>query len=353
MKKFLAAVLFLCLTLSPAYTADTSCPTENNTKQTTVTLFCKQNKSDKIVKNKLFKIVLPKEIKNYQTKKTKNSISIYHKPSKKAGFGGFAFSIEACKNPSEYAGFPGYRKIGELTDKKNNLYDVVLVQPTDVQYDYTKGEDKEYLNLYRLGEKVEISGNKGSVYFKNQGMKGEKLYKDILKKHAVAIQQKWDSKMPEKENISYMYGLTKNVGYAYYDVNGDGIEELFIGEITDGDNKGIIYDMYTMVNRKPAHVVSGSDRNRYFVCNNSFICNEKSGGANESETRIYFLTENSTELFPQVAFKYDKNADKDNPWFISYNFEKNKWDKVSEKKYQERKKTFSRYKRFDYRPLAK
>ena len=242
---------------------------------------------------------------------------------------------------------------------------MVLKYPTDVQYDYTKSTKapESYKSLYDLGENVNIQGIKGSIYFKNQGTKGKDLYNNILKKHITAINEKWDSIKLEKENMSYMYNIisqTNNnaldkIGYAYYDVNADGIEELLIGEITNGDWKGIIYDIYTMVNRNPEHVTSGGNRNRYYVCDNTFICNEYSSGAMESGIRVYNLVENSTELFPQVSFKYDGYTNSKKPWFISYGSEidNQEWENVSEEKFNERKKVFEKYERFDFIPFNK
>lgn len=316
-----------------------------------------------IIKNSLFSVSLPQDLKEiYKSKVKKDSVRIYHKESEKAGFIGFAFGVKAFKNPSDHAFMPGSKKIGELTDKKGNLYDMVLIQPTDVQYDYTKSPEapESYMLLYKMGEKgPDIEGIRGSKYYKNQGMKGEDLYKDILKKHITAINEKWDSARLEKENMSVMYNVMAasgekvldKTGYAYYDVNGDGIDELFIGEISEGEWKGIIYDMYTMVDRKPAHVTSGWSRNRYFVCDDAFICNDYSDGANASGTRVYFLTENSTELFPQVSFKYDGYENQKQPWFLSY--DSDKWENVSEEAFKERKKVFEKYERFDYTPLSK
>ena len=150
-----------------------------------------------------------------------------------------------------------------------------------------------------------------------------------------------------------MYNLTHKIGYTYYDVNADGIEELLIGEIADGALKGVIYDIYTMVNRETKHVISGGNRNRFYVCDGSFICNEYSSGAQESGVRVYILVENSTELFPQVYFKYDAYANPKNPWFLSYGTESDddKWDNVSEEIFNERKLVFDSYKRFDFIPL--
>ncbi len=320
-----------------------------------------QKTNDIIIKNKLFSIAVPNELKGtYVVKTEKDKISFYHKASKKAGFGGFAFGIKAYKSPADHAVLPGSKKIGELKDKKGILYDVVLKHPTDVQYDYIISPEppKSFKMLYNLGENATITGVKGATYFKNQGMKGKDLYKDVLNKHLLAINEKWDSERLENENMSYMYNVlsTDNdnvlnkIGYIYYDVNADGIEELLIGEIADGDWKGVIYDMYTMVNREPRHVTSGGTRNRYYVCNNSFVCNEYSSGADESGVRVYNLVENSTELYPQVSFKYDGYENSENPYFISYSTDK--WENVSEKTFNERKKVFEKYERFNYIPIS-
>ena len=321
--------------------------------------------NDKKIKisNKNFTLILPNNIKGtYILKKKKDSIFVYDKIAKKAGFGGLAFGIKMYENPSNHAMMPGGRKIGELNGKKGKFYDMVLIQPTDVQYDYTKPVIDSYYNLYNIGNnnKYVIEGKNGNKYQKNQGMKGQYLYKNIITKHIKAINEKWDSTKLEKENMSYMYNVlsttNKNVlnnfGYIYDDINGDGIDELLIGEIATGDWKGVIYDIYTMVDRKPVHVISGGARNRYFVCDDTFLCNEYSSGANESGWLVYILVENSTELFPQVGFKYDGYKNIKKPWFISYDFKNDKWENVSEKKFRERKAVFDKYKRFDYIPLS-
>ncbi|MBQ8459930.1 hypothetical protein IJ541_07495 [bacterium] len=313
-----------------------------------------QDNTDTILKNRLFSISLPQNLKgSYTFKKEKDKISIYHKESKNAGFGGFTFGIKAYKNPSDHAVLPGSRKLGELTDKKGNLHDIVLKHPTDVQYDYTKGVNPpdSFKLLYDLGERTNITGVNGSVYYKNQGMRGEDLYKSILEKHKTALIEKWDSSKLEKENMSYMYNIipSNKVGYAYYDINADGIDELVIGEIAEGNWKGVIYDIYTMVDRKPQHMISGGSRNRYYVCDNSFVCREYSSGSAESGVDVYNLVENSTELFPQVSFKYDGYTNPKNPYFISYSDEQ--WENYPEKEFRERKKIFEKYERFDYIPL--
>lgn len=362
MKKFLALLIISVLSGNMCVLANT----ENKNSNIPATTVQKAEEQDIILKNKMFSVVIPAAAKGSYVNKTKNdAIYVYHKESKKAGYGGFAFGIKAYEKPADHAEIPGGKKLGELTGKNGVLYDIVILRPTDVQFDYTKKSEapESYMFLYKLGDTINIQGVNGSTYFKNQGMKGEKLYKEVLKKHITAIKEKWDSAKLEKENMSYMYNVinssNKNalnkIGYIYSDVNGDGIDELLIGEIAEGALKGIVYDMYTMVDRKTKHVVSGGNRNRYFVCENGFISNEYSSGAKESGIRTYFLTENSTELFPQVSFKYDGYSNPKNPYFISYgNGEgKDDWENVTDKKFNERIKTFTRYKRFNFIPLSK
>ena len=322
---------------------------------TAESIFALSNTFNDVYSNKLFSIALPEELKGiYEIKTEKDKISVFHKDSKKAGFGGFAFGIKAYKNPADHAMLPGGRKIGELKDKHGVLYDIVLKYPTDVQYDYTKTPEpsSSYKQLYDLGENINIKGVNGSIYYKEQGMKGEELYGTVLNKHITAMNEKWDSIKLEKEDMSYMYNITPKdkMGYVYYDVNADGIEELLIGEIADGDWKGVIYDIYTTVNRKPQHVVSGGTRDRYYVCDDTFICNEYSSGALESGVRVLNLVENSTELFPQVSFKYDGYENSKNPYFIAYS---DAWKNVSKETFNERKKVFEKYERFNFIPLNK
>ena len=324
-----------------------------------------KNNNDIVLKNKLFKITLPEKFKgSFISEIKKDRIYIYDKQSKEAGFEGFAFGITAYKNPSQYAGAPSGKKLGELVNKKN-IYDIVITYPTEVQHDYTKDNNppKSYKLLYDYGENIIINGIKKSTYYKNRGTKGENLYNEVIDKHIKAIKEKWDSQRLEDENMSYMYNVIaqnipdvlNSIGYKYYDLNGDGIEELLIGEIAQGEWKDVIYDIYTIVNRKPAHVISGGTRNRFYVCDDSFLCNEYSSGANESGVRVYDLVRNSIELVPQVAFKYDGYKNAQNPYFVTYGSSienDDEWENVDKKTYEKRFSIFKKYQRFDYTPLS-
>ena len=326
------------------------------------TINCAQAQYDEI-SNRYFSIFMPVKLKDfYSAEIKKDSVMIYHNDSKEKGFGGFVFGYKVYKNPKHHAMMPGSRKVGELQTVFKVKYDMVLIQPTDVQYDYTKKEPKSYKELYDLAQNIEIKPKGKSTFDKNQGTKGELLYKKVLNKHISAIEKKWDSKKLEKNNMSYMYNVLSKtndnvldkIGYTFYDTNADGIDELLIGEIADGEWKGVIYDIYTMVNRKPRHVVSGGTRDRYYICDDVFICREYLQGAKEHGWLIYILLENSTELFPQLGFKYDGYKNEKSPWFITYDIENDSsWENVSKKAYDKRKKVFNKYERFNYIPLSK
>ena len=116
MIRFLYFIIFFILTIGTVVHADSTgaesaISANNKAKYTTI-------------KSNMFSITLPNEFKGlYKVKKEKDKISVFHKESKQAGFGGFVFGIKAYKNPADHATLPGSTKIGELTDKKGNLYD--------------------------------------------------------------------------------------------------------------------------------------------------------------------------------------------------------------------------------------
>ncbi|MBQ7563264.1 MAG: hypothetical protein IJT16_04665 [Lachnospiraceae bacterium] len=312
--------------------------------------------------NKLFSMQLPKETAGtYKAETTDNSISIYDKEASEAGFGGFAFSVQACSSPLEYAGGMS-KKVGELTAKDGTLYDIVAEYPSDVQYDYTKnteGMPASYAALYNGADAIiqTIQGVDGTFVY-GAGTKGEELYPDVLAKHVQAINEGWDAERLESENMSSMYyamsmsdegSVLDRTGYAYFDVNQDGIDELLIGEIGEDEWKGTIYDVYTMVNREPAHVVSGWDRSRYFALDTGMLVNEYSGGAMESGWDTYDIEPNTTNLMPQLMLKYDGYEDEEKPWFVSYD-DGETWEGVTEEEFEARKPV--NYVRFDFTPLS-
>ena len=281
------------------------------------------------ISNNYFSFTLPAETNGtYTVNKENNGIFICEKISEKSGMGGLAFGIKIFKNPEDYVDMPSYKKLGELTDKKGVIYDMVLIRPTEIQYVEGKQTEENYNRLYNLADNIEIKGINGNNYIKNKGMKGEDLYPYILNKYKGS-----------------------DLGYVYYDINSDGIDELIIGKIAKGKSKGIIHEFYTMVNRKPKLILSLNDTDRYFICNDNFVCREEYA-KNQNRLTAYILENNSENLHSQMVFTYDKIKDKKKPWFIRYGGFSGKNQQVDKKLYNETKSAYSNsYKRFDFTPL--
>ena len=317
-----------------------------------------------LLENNIFKVDMPAKFDGLYTTTVKdNSINFYDNECMKAGNPGWVFGLYAYQKPSEWAGGP-IEKVGELTLSDGTLYDVVIVYPTESQFGFDKPMPDNYKNFYAARYEIasDVKGLNDEKVAIGAGTKGEGLYKNELNKHLKALNEKWDASKLEDENMSPMYftmgddsrSILDSVGYAYKDINLDGIEELLIGEVTDGEWKDVIYDIYTMVDRKPQHVISGWDRNRYIALEGGMISNEYSGGANESGVDIYALTTNSTELFPQLSFKYDGYANADKPWFIAYNKKGDDWnyENVDESKYNELVNRFSKHASYTFVPFS-
>ncbi len=81
-----------------------------------------------------------------------------------------------------------------------------------------------------------------------------------------------------------------SIGYGLKDINGDGLEELFI---SDGNN---IFGLYTEKDNEAVQVTEGWARNRNYLLSDNDIYYEGSGGAAYTIFGIYRLNNGATEL---------------------------------------------------------
>ena len=122
--------------------------------------------------------------------------------------------------------------------------------------------------------------------------------------------------MPEEYDFSVAIHMFPGdtLGYFIEDIDGDGTEELVIGD-TWGEDHTLIYNIYTMSGAKLVRVADGWERNRYYLCENGMIANEGSGGAANSS--YAYFTFDGTELHLVESIIYDGFKDPENPWFYS------------------------------------
>ena len=190
-------------------------------------------------------------------------------------------------------------------------------------------------------------------------MKGEELYGEVLKKHIQAINNNWGYNQYQNAGISILYSAAaknsdkalKKVGYAYYDINSDGIDELFIGEISKGKKISPIFDIYTIVDRKPVHVASSSKTDKYFVCDDSYLCRELLVSHNKNTFVVNFINGNSSKLNRQVEYMYNSDLDKNNQWLRAFGITDN-YENISKEMFTQGKNYFNEYKKFNYIPLS-
>ncbi len=310
----------------------------------------------------LFSITLPAGA-DYVVEKEKNSISVYDREAKESNWGGFAFNVTAYAKPSDYSGMMD-AKIGEMTTSSGKVYDIVVRYPSDVQYDVEKYSDMpaNYESLYYGSEDIlkTLESGKGGSYVAGAGMKGEELYGDVLAKYKTALDEKWDSNKLEDEDMSPVYNqiaqsekgsILSKVGYAYSDLNGDGIDELLIGEVAKGSKANMVYDIYTMADRKPVHAASGWFRSSMYLFEYGMIANVYSSSAYESGVRILEVVHNEAALSTQQDFRYDYSADEENPWFIYY-LDDEEGEKVSEEDFNQRMSNYGDFIHIDFTPFS-
>lgn len=149
-------------------------------------------------------------------------------------------------------------------------------------------------------------------------------YKDILNKlyYNIAMSAEED----ETGDTSYLFYhyneyTLSDIGYKFIDLNKDGNSELIISTVeaaADGEyDCGMLYDLYSFVNREVVHLASSGERDRYYLCENNTIYNEGSGGASCSSTTMYELNQDGSALSLKEMVLYDSDLDEENPWFYS------------------------------------
>ncbi len=142
----------------------------------------------------------------------------------------------------------------------------------------------------------------------------EQLYAPILEKYRTALSQDYDMGQLRDAGLNYMCAYhddTSEIGYAFLDVDQNGIPELFIGEISEGD---YFFDYYTIIEGTSILVAQSSERDRYYLCADGAIANEGSSSAFDSFS-AYYTVGAQGQLILSEAVIYDENYSSDCAWY--------------------------------------
>ncbi|WP_028519219.1 hypothetical protein [Ruminococcus flavefaciens] len=184
-----------------------------------------------------------------------------------------------------------------VTEKENEKPAVT----TAPQSSYTKTEEKVLAEIRQYSQ---------------FGEEAEKVYREYARiidecctmiKGGDMTDAKYDSDL-SREFISASHEDPAHIGYAFYDIDEDGVNELLLGVNYDygEENKyfdSVIYNIFGAdSNGEVKCIVSGALRDRYYICTNptadrpmngmqhgSFIMNAGSGGASHSVNYFYRL----------------------------------------------------------------
>ncbi len=110
-----------------------------------------------------------------------------------------------------------------------------------------------------------------------------------------------------------VYVHTGTLGFAYYDVDGNGIDELMIGSVNEYSMPESVFDIYTFADGALAPVVQGWERNEYRVSPEGTIMNLASAGAMNYWYGFYKL-ENG-ELARDYVLVYNAEENPDAPYY--------------------------------------
>ncbi|MBO6148326.1 MAG: hypothetical protein J6O55_03215 [Lachnospiraceae bacterium] len=147
----------------------------------------------------------------------------------------------------------------------------------------------------------------------------DSLYGEVLDKYIQAVSEKWDMDKLSESGLSYLAGYAygsfgdgsdpmESIGYYKEDVDGDGVEELFIGKNVNGEFRETIYQVYSIKNGKVTLVIDGGERDRYFLAKDGSFYNDGSSSAFNYVLLHYALKAEDKKLKLLDGVIYDEES---------------------------------------------
>lgn len=308
-----------------------------------------------------FSVTVPEEIAAISDiEASTDEISFYEKLSHK-DYGGFVGSIQLYQDVKDYAYIPNFRRGGEVIGSDGTKLDVVLVLPSDVQFDFENPESTENYRL--ISEALDtvilesMTVAEGGTYVPQSEVDNTGVYAETIEKLTADLAENKDREALEADGFSYLYTMLPEeeradaLGYAYVDLSGTGYPVLVIMNRNDF----AVYDMYAQVDGKAVHVFSGGERDVYTLYGYEEdpygVKRMMSGSATYTEYRMYSLDAASDELYPQVRLVYDGDTDPDHPYYVDFGIDEEELEPLTEEEWQDWMGRFQEMTKLELTPL--
>lgn len=138
-------------------------------------------------------------------------------------------------------------------------------------------------------------------------------YQPVIAKYVTALTEHWGGEACSNADISILVSYVTSpseLGYALLDLDNDGTDELVIANDAE---RQVIYDLYSLVDGKVVHVLTGWDRNSYELREGYRILNVGSSGA--ALTDYVYCHLSKGQLVTDSLIRFDAATDPDHPWF--------------------------------------
>ena len=164
-------------------------------------------------------------------------------------------------------------------------------------------------------------------------------YAGILDAYYTAITQQPEfSALPAGINFDlYPFICQNSLGFCYYDVNSDGVQELLIGPVGPDYSSAWIFDAYTVADGQCITLFQGYERNYIVLLSDGTLVNRSSSGASVNSDVFSHLEGGA--LVPFYSLIVNSTVNVDNPYFVSNGGDMNSdpatWQPISEQEYEQ------------------
>lgn len=164
-------------------------------------------------------------------------------------------------------------------------------------------------------------------------------YAGILDAYYTAVTQQPEfSDLPAGVNFDlYPFICQNSLGFCYYDVNSDGVQELLIGPVGPDYSSAWIFDAYTVADGQCITLFQGYERNYLVLLSDGTLVNRSSSGASVNSDVFSHLEGGA--LVPFYSLIVNSTVNVDNPCFVSNGGDMNSdpatWQSISQQEYEQ------------------